>query len=84
MRTGIELTVGNLGADVVRNVGLGDTVHHIRTDGTHEVTVNGGEGTAGKGPLFGRVVGCFFSLWLHNCIRRQKVDSRSRGSVCWR
>lgn len=58
MRGGsLLLTVRNLGGDVVGNVGLGDTVHEVRSDGTHQVAVNGAEGSTGEGPLSSAVVG---------------------------
>jgi hypothetical protein len=51
------LTVRDLGGNVVGNVGLGDTVHEVGSDGTHQVTVDGAEGSTGEGPLSSAVVG---------------------------
>lgn len=52
-----SVVVGDLGRDVVGNVGLADTVEEPSANGAEHVSVNGGEGTSGKGPLVGRVVG---------------------------
>ena len=51
------VVVRDLGADVVRDVGLGDTVECDGSEGAEEVAVHGGEGATGKGPFLGRVVG---------------------------
>ena len=51
------VVVRDLGADVVRDVRLGDTVEGDGAKGAEEVAVHGGEGAAGESPLVGRVVG---------------------------
>lgn len=52
-----SVVVRDLGGDVVSDVGLADTVEDPSTDRAEHVSVNGGQGTSGKGPLVGRVVG---------------------------
>ena len=51
------VVVGDLGGDVVGDVGLTDTVEDVRADWSEEVSVNGGERSTGEGPLVGGVVG---------------------------
>jgi hypothetical protein len=65
---------------VVRHVRLGDTVKGDGSEGAEEVAVHGGEGAAGKGPLFGRVVG-YKSVLVNQSWSRAK-DIRRTGSVC--
>jgi hypothetical protein len=52
-----SVVVGNLGGDVVGNVGFTNTVEDVRANGSEEVSVNGGKSSTGKGPLVSRVVG---------------------------
>lgn len=52
-----SVVVGNLGRDMVGDVGFADTVEDPSTNGAEHVSVNGGKGTSSKGPLFGGVVG---------------------------
>jgi hypothetical protein len=51
------VVVGDLGADVVRNVGLAEAVNHPGADGSEEGAVNGAESATGEGPEAVRVVG---------------------------
>lgn len=51
------MVVGDLGAKVVRNVGLGDAVHEVRSDGAHHVAVDRAERSSLEVPLAGAVVG---------------------------
>lgn len=51
-----ELTMGDFGGDVVSNMGLGDSVHEVRSDRTQHVTVDGAESSLGKSPLSGTVM----------------------------
>lgn len=51
------VVVGDLGGDVVGNVGLTDTVEDVGANGSEEVSVNGGKSSSGESPLVGRVVG---------------------------
>jgi hypothetical protein len=69
--------VRDLGRDVVRDVGLADSVEDVRTDGTHEVSVNGSKGSTGESPLFGRVVGYHVSCVQDN-IRQIAHEARGR------
>lgn len=52
-----SVVVRDLGGDVVSNMSLADTVENPSTDWAEHVSVNGGEGSSGKSPLVGRVVG---------------------------
>jgi len=49
--------VGDLARDVVGDVGLTDSVQDVLSDGAEELAVESTEGTSGKVPLLGRVVG---------------------------
>jgi hypothetical protein len=62
------LTVGDLGGNVVGNVGLADTVEDVSTDWAHESSVDGSKGTSGESPLLSGVVGYSIS--------RTRVDPR--------
>jgi hypothetical protein len=47
----------DLGGDVVSDVGLADAVKSVSSERAEELAVNGAEGSTGKVPLVGGVVG---------------------------
>ena len=49
--------MGDLGGNVMGNVGLTDTVENVTTDWAHESSVDGSKGASGEGPLLSGVVG---------------------------
>jgi hypothetical protein len=75
------VVVGDLGADVVRDVGLAQAVDEVGADGAKEGTVNGAEGAAGEGPELVRVVGWRVSK---RATLLCALYSRMVGSVCCR
>lgn len=50
------IVVRNLGADVVSNVSLGNTVQDVRSNGSQPLSVNGAESTSREGPAVGLVM----------------------------
>lgn len=65
-----ELTMGDLGGNVVSDVGLSDSVHEVRSDRSQHVSVDGAESSLGESPLSGTVM------------RQVGVTGNQRWSVC--
>lgn len=84
-----SVVMRDLAGNVMSDVGLANSVKDVLSDRSKELSVKRAKSTLGKGPLFGRVVGCedvvyHISLEVNHKQphRPARADSRKRGSVC--